>query len=177
MFRKMTGKPFKSFDETDQMVTRSLPIPTNTANGGGYIQFIATRNKHGLWEINARHTLEKSTSGFKLLMQALHSCLTKHYGRVPGKNEELKMNFDTAFYLLREMEEAVFKYHNLPAGEEPDRHFMQAWRLAPKEFRDGIEDIYQARLRKSDILPRKIQPAPDSPEAPAPKKPEGPKLN
>ncbi len=68
----------------------------------------------------------------------------------------MEMNFDTAYLILKDMEDSLLKYRATPPGEEPKHHFMAAYRLLPEKFREGLDDLYFSRTeKKGQILTSK----------------------
>ncbi|HYD18270.1 MAG TPA: hypothetical protein VEF76_07315 [Patescibacteria group bacterium] len=155
MFRKMFNRAADSFDQVDQMVTRKLPIP-DLENTDKNIQFTATRDKLGHWTITSKHNLRNVTYGLQQVSHAFTAAVEKHTGRKPG--DDLEMNFDSAFLILKDMEESLLKYRATAAGEEPKHHYMAAYRLLPEKFREGLDDLFFNRTeKKGQILPSKAQ--------------------
>lgn len=153
MFRKIFNKAADSFDQVDQMVTRKLPIP-DLENTDKNIQFTATRGKYGHWTITSKHNLRNVTYGLQQISHAYQAACEKHAGRKPG--DDMEMNFDTAYLILKDMEESLLKYRATPPGEEPKHHFMAAYRLLPEKFREGLDDLYFSRTeKKGQILTSK----------------------
>ena len=174
------NKTADSFDRVRHMVTRRLPIP-DLEGTGKYVEFHAKRDKQGFWTISSKHNVTSVTHGFQTVSRAFQAACLKHTGRVPDKSENFLMNFDTAFLVMKEMEEALLKYNSTPAGNEPPNHFMAAYRLLPQQFREGLDDLYFNRTeKKGEILAPKVkkdpkdaiaQPAVKDPPAPKPPKP------
>lgn len=161
-----------SFDQVKLMVTRKLPIP-DMEGTGKYVEFQAKRDKQGFWTITSKHNVTSVTYGFQTVSRAFQAAVTKHTGRVSGDAD--LMNFDTAFLILKDMEESLLKYKNTPAGNEPPDHFMAAYRLLPQQFREGLDDLFFNRTeKKGEILPR---PKKDETAQPASKQPDKPKPN
>lgn len=182
MLRKIFNRPAQSFDQVDQMVTRQLPIP-DLEGTGKTIQFTAKRGKLGHWTISSKHNMRHVTAGLQKVSLAYQQACEKHAGRKP-MGEAFEMNFDTAFLILKDMEESLLKYRATAPAEEPKHHFMSAYRLLPEKFREGLDEIYFARSdRKGLILPPKAgKPALEAKTQPAarldavqnPKPPAGP---
>jgi hypothetical protein len=162
-FRKIAGMPDKSFDEVDRMTTRELSIP-DSRDRSLYIQFVAEQDSKGKWDIYLSGNdlwFAKWQPGFKLSAEALQTAREKH-GASNGKT-----SFETAFIILRELEEAHLKYSNMkPYPEEPSYHYMRACRLLPRAFQEGLEDLYKAAAAKGkNLLPSK-QTRPPGPPRP-----------
>lgn len=177
MLRKIFGKAADSFDQVDQMVTRKLPIP-DLEGTDKFIQFTAQRGKMGHWTITSKHNMKSVTGGLQKVSQAYQQACEKHAGRKPT-GEAFEMNFDTAFLILKDVEEALLKYRSTAPGEEPKHHFMAAYRLLPEKFREGLDDLYFARHeKKGSILAPKTPEAPKAQPAVKPNqpKPPGPRL-
>lgn len=158
MLRKIFNKAADSFDQVAEMVTRKLPVP-DLEGTDKFIQFTAKRNKTGQWNITSKNNLKQVTAGLEDVSRAYQTAVEKHYGRkapIPG---EVDMNFDTAYLILKDMEESLLKYKATPGGEEPKHHFMSAYRLLPKQFREGLDDLFFDRTtKKGQILPPKAAP-------------------
>lgn len=154
MFRRIAT----SFDKVTLMTTRRLPVP-DLEGTGKYVEFQARRDKQGFWSITSKHNVTQVTAGFQTVSRAFQAACQKHAGVVPDKGENLLLNFDTAFLILKDMEESLLKYNATPMGEEPGWHYMAAFRLLPQQFREGLDDLFSSRTeRKGAILapkPRK----------------------
>lgn len=170
IFRRISGKPVDSFDRVTDMVTRKLPVPGFGENEK-YIQLRAGRTKEGLWEITVKHNMKMVTAGLQAASDAFQAACVKHAGTTIVKNQRQNLNFDTAFLILRDMEEALLKHAGTSGGNEPDFHYMAAYRLMPREFQSGIDEVAHARTAaKGEILIDLGKPMPAS-KAPTPKKP------
>jgi hypothetical protein len=160
VFRKMAGKPPETFDEVNYMTTRALPLP-DKGNMYPYLRFTAEKDKHGRWTIYTDSNdiwSAKYYQGYKLSNAAVRAAIAKH--STSTANGDNKLNFDSAFMILRELEEAHLKYSNKqPTEKESSTHYMVAFRLLPPQFQEVLEDLYKSRLEKSDILPPKAAPA------------------
>ena len=168
MLRKLFNKAADSFDQVDWMVTRQLPVP-DLEGTGKTIQFTAKRGKFGHWTISSKHNLRNVTYGLQKVSLAYQAACEKHAGRKPT-GDAMEMNFDTAFLILKDMEESLLKYRATPPGEEPKHHFMSAYRLLPEKFREGLDDIYFARAeKKGAILVAKAKEEPKPQAAAKPK--------
>ena len=166
-----------SFDQVRHMSTRKLPIP-DMEGTGKYVEFNAKRDKSGFWSITSKHNVTSVTYGFQTVSRAYQAAVLKHTGKSVDKDDDLLMNFDTAFLILRDMEEALLKYKNTPAGEEPANHFMAAYRLLPKQFREGLDDLFFSRTeKKGEVLAPKAKKEKDATAEAASKHPDKPKPN
>lgn len=155
IFRKITGKPADSFDRVNYMTTRKLPIP-DLDGTDKFVQFIAKRTKQGYWEITSKNNVKIVTDGFQKVQRAFPTAVNKHLGAGPTKSTEQTYNFDTAFLILKEMEEALLKYDGAPLLDEPNSHYMAAYRLLPRQFQEGLDDLFISRTEKSgEVLPPK----------------------
>ncbi len=169
-----------SFDQVKLMVTRKLPIP-DMEGTGKYVEFQAKRDKQGFWTITSKHNVTSVTYGFQTVSRAYQAAVQKHTGKsVDG--DGFLMNFDTAFLILKDMEESLLKYNNTPAGNEPVNHFMAAYRLLPQQFREGLDDLFFSRTeKKGQILSPKAPKPKDAAKEPTPqpasKSPDKPKPN
>jgi hypothetical protein len=168
------NKTADSFDRVRFMTTRRLPIP-DLEGTGKYVEFQAKRDKQGFWTITNKHNVTSVTFGFQTVSRAFNAACIKHAGRAPGRGETFLMNFDTAFLIMKDMEEALLKYNTTPAGAEPANHYMAAYRLLPQQFREGLDDLFFSRAqRKGEVLESKAkkdpvaQPAVKNPEPPRP---------
>jgi hypothetical protein len=190
MLRRLFNRAADSFDQVRSMVTRKLPIP-DLEGTTKYVQFHAKRDKQGFWTISSKHNATQVTQGFQTVSKTFQAAAQKHIGRNIEHSEDVRMNFDTAFLILKDMEESLLKYKGTVAGPEPSHHFMAAYRLLPKQFREGLDDLLAHRTdKKGIILPPKVKPEevkalpatenktfqttalePTKPEAPKPPKP------
>lgn len=179
MLKKWFNRAADSFDQVDQMVTRQLPVPDLEGTDKS-IQFTAKRGKLGHWTISSKHNLRNVTYGLQKVSLAYQKACEKHAGRKPDADGKLEMNFDTAFLILKDMEESLLKYRQTAPGEEPKHHFMAAYRLLPEKFREGLDDLYFARAeKKGAILAPRVAEAPKVLPAAKiePKKPAGNRPN
>lgn len=155
-FRRISRKAAKSIDEVDRMYTRRLPIP-GLANSKRFIIFFAERNNAGQWKVFSQDNYVvdagKITTEMKLSSAAIQKAFTKHISR--GVTKDLKMNFDQAFLVLRELEEAYLQHANKTPDKEPFDHYMAAYRLLPRQFQESLDEIYKSRLAEGGILPAK----------------------
>jgi hypothetical protein len=162
IFNRISGKPADSFDRVTDMVTRKLPVP-GFGEGDKFIQVRAGRTKEGLWEINVKHNLKSVTAGLQAASDAFQSACKKHAGTTIVKNQRQNLNFDTAFLILRDMEEALLKNAGISGGNEPDLHYMAAYRLLPREFQEGLDEVAHARTQaRGEILVEINKPTPAS---------------
>lgn len=172
-FRRVTGRPVDSFDQVTRMTTRKLPIPDlETTNK--FVRFTAKRTKEGYWEITSDTNMKSVTAGFQLVQEGFQNAVEKHLGQKLTKGYTQPYNFDTAFLILRDMEESLLKRAGSEAKNEPDGHYMAAYRLLPRKYQEGIDDIHQTRTEKAGpaVAPK------DPPIAqPAAKPQQGPKPN
>ena len=157
-FRKIIGKPFESLEDMDKMVTRDLPIPDH-GEPGHYIRFMAKRKSDGHWKILSQNNLEVIPEGFGKIVDAYQRVEQRHCMEITGKKKPI--NFDTAFLILREIEETLLKYESRKSvlTKEPAHHFMQAWRLAPKPLQDGLDELYAIRTAPGPVLEPKTRTA------------------
>ncbi len=177
LFQKFSRKPPNSFDQVAEMTTRKLPVP-DLEGTDIYIRFNAEKSKEGYWTISSKTNLKNVTAGLQAIGRAYQAAVQKHFGAHVEKYKDLALNFDTAYLILRDMEESLLKYNNSPAGEEPARHYMGAYRLLPQQFREGLDDLAHSRTEKlGEILPPKSGTASAAGKAATPKKPDGPALN
>jgi hypothetical protein len=167
-----------SFDQVRLMVTRKLPIP-DMEGTGKYVEFQAKRDKQGFWSITSKHNVTSVTYGFQTVSRAYQAAVLKHTGKSVDKGDEFLMNFDTAFLILKDMEESLLKYNGTAAGAEPANHFMAAYRLLPQQFREGLDDLFFSRTeKKGEILaPKTAKKDKDATAQPASKTPDKPKPN
>ncbi len=155
MLNKIFNKAADTFDRIEQMVTRKLPVP-DLEGTDKFVQFTAKRGKHGHWTVSSKHNLKQVTTGLEDVSRAYQAAVEKHAGRKPYSGEDMAMNFDTCILVLKDMEESLLKYKATPGGEEPKHHYMAAYRLLPKQFREGLDDLYFDRTeKKGQILPPK----------------------
>jgi hypothetical protein len=139
------------------MVTRKLPIP-DLAETDRFIQFAAKRGKDGYWVLEEKHNVRGITAGFQEMSDAYKTAVSRHFIKKEGKKQTQdnaaspKLNFDTAFLILRDMEDALLGYDKTPAGEEPPHHFMHAYRCAPKQFQTGLDQLYFSRGEGGAVL-------------------------
>ena len=158
MFRKITGKPANSFDQVEEMTTRKLPIP-DLGDPNKFVQFIAKRTKEGYWTINYKNNVKSITAGFQTIKDAYPVAVKKHSGAAPSSTLTQTYNFDTAFLILRDMEETLLKHSGAVLDTEPDRHYMAAYRLLPRQFQESLDDLFLTRTEsKGAIIPPKDAP-------------------
>ena len=158
------------------MVTRKLPIPGFDETSNKFIQFTARRTKEGYWTIGTKYNLKTMTAGLVTVTEAFASAATKHTGKPLDAAKETPLNFDTAFLILRDLEESLLKFTKTMTGNEPSYHYMEAYRLLPKQFQEGLDEIYFERNDKRAILPILPVETPkkaDKPTDSAPNKPSG----
>ena len=159
MLKKIFNKAADSFDQVADMVTRKLPVP-DLEGTDKFIQFTAKRSKTGQWNITSKHNLKQVTAGLEDVSRAYQLAVSKHYGP-RAYIGDLDMNFDTAFLILKDVEESLLKYKQTPGGEEPKHHFMSAYRLLPKQFREGLDELlFDRTAKKGQILPPKAPATP-----------------
>jgi hypothetical protein len=171
LFRRIAS----SFDRVNYMATRRLPVP-DLEGTGKYVEFQAHRDKQGFWSITSKHNVTQVTAGFQTVSRAFQAACVKHAGQAPEKGEDFLLNFDTAFLILKDMEESLLRYNGTPAGAEPGWHYMAAFRLLPQQFREGLDDLFSSRTeRKGQILAPKVRK--DAVAQPAAKLPPPPKPN
>lgn len=176
-FQRFSKRQPDSFDQVREMTTRKLPVP-DLDGTSIYVQFTAEKSKEGYWTISSKTNLKSVTAGLQSVGRAYQDAVTKHFGKRVEQYKGLTLNFDTAFLILRDMEESLLKYNNTPAGEEPPRHYMGAYRLLPLQFREGLDDLGHNRTEKSGpILPPKPGAAPAARQDSPPKNPGKPSLN
>lgn len=174
LFRRMTGRPADSFDQVEYMQTRKLPIP-DLDGTDKFVQFMAKRTKEGYWDISSKNNMKNVTTGFQLVQEAFGAAMKKHAGAPFVKGQGLLFNFDTTFLVLRDMEEALLKYNGTVAKDEPEYHYMAAYRVLPRQFQEGLDDLLLSRTDKSgEILTKK---PPEQKALPAHKTPGMPKPN
>lgn len=150
MFRKIFNRAAASFDQLDYMVTRQLPIP-DLEGSDKYVQFIAKRAKSGNWTISSKHNLRMVTAGLQKVSHAYQAACEKHLGR-KSFGDAPEMNFDTAFLILKDMEESLLRYRATPPKEEPKHHYMAAYRLLPEKLREGLDDLFFSRTEKKGLI-------------------------
>lgn len=176
MFKRIFNKTASSFDEVKAMLTRKLPLP-GLGDGDKFIQIRAERRKSGYWALTFKHNLRTVTAHSEETMRCFQRALKKHTGKHHdifdrfGDPAECVVNFDSAFLVLREMEETMQKLSpTLPPAEEPAHHYMTAYRLMPQTFRENIDYLYFARMQDGKPVWQLDQPQPPrrKPEDPAP---------
>lgn len=150
MFRKLFNRAASTFDQVDYMVTRKLPIP-DLEGTDKHVQFIAKRTKTGQWTISSKHNLRTVTAGLQKVSHTYQAACEKHAGR-KSYGEVLEMNFDTAFLILKDMEESLLHYRASPLTEEPKHHYMSAYRLLPEKMREGLDDLFSSRTEKKGLI-------------------------
>lgn len=166
-FRKVTGRPARSLEAVDRMVTRRINISDSKKNPL-FIQFLAERNDDGRWKIfdvSDNNWVNLPLFYSRQHIKAIQKAFAKHLSR--GSTDE-SMNFDEAFLILREFEEAYLKYTGKPAGPEPFDHYTAAFRLVPTQFHESMEELFQKRRADGDILPIPARETPADPKKPAP---------
>lgn len=155
MIKKFFNRVADSFDKLTTMVTRKLPVP-DMEGAGKFVQFTATRGKDGYWTISSKHNMTSITAGFQTVSRAYHQAVEKHANRTSVPGDTVSMNFDTAFLVLKDMEESLIAHTGTVPDSEPKHHFMHAYRLLPEQFRAGLDDLLFKRTeQKGQLLPPK----------------------
>lgn len=163
MLSVLFGNSSDSFDRTKEMKTRELPIP-DLEGTKKYIQFTAKKGKDGLWSITSSHNVKSVTGGIVEISKAWRAAQTKYLG--VAADSDFKMTFDTAFLMLRDMEESLLKYRESEPGAEPKGHYMHAYRLLPQGLKTKLDDTYFSYMRtKGQILPPAAKPSGGKPGA------------
>lgn len=156
--QSMFNTTAKSLNDLGKMTTHKLPIPDIGGNEF-YIQLTATCDLDGFWTIGYKTNCKVNTNGMRKSIEAFHNAQDKTMGHF-GENGKQYFDFDSAYIILREIEEAHMAYHpsrkRVKHGDNPT-HFSHAEKLIPTEMRDALEKQYQKTRNESDILPK--QPA------------------
>ena len=140
-------KAADSFNNVDRMVTRKIPVP-GLEYPKCFLQMEARRDRNGFWSLAAKEYMpEDALYKTEALLAVIRTIIKKH-ANDPSSGRD-SVNFDAAFFILRETEETLLKDGSTPSGAEPDHHYMQAFRLLARPMQDGLNDIYQARLGKT----------------------------
>jgi hypothetical protein len=179
IFKKAFGrKAARSFDDVRYMRTRRLPVP-GLNDPDKYFIFEAKRGDDGYWKVEGKHNLRNVTSGVEDVSKAFADVFRKHAGQRSALLASYIFNFDAAFMILREMEEAVLAHNGDAAPTpEPDHHFMAAYRLLPQAFRTTLDETYFRGLReKGPVLAPKKPAAENKPASPDAPPPKGPRPN
>ncbi len=172
VFRRLSGKPPISFDEINTMATRRIPLP-DAGKKDAYIKIISKKDSTGQWRLcSPAHNFEYSVMPVHLkedLFSAISLALYKHTG--DGNLDHARgLNFDATFMILRDLEEAYMHRDKTSPEKEPLDHYMVAYRLLPKKYAEGLDDLFQVRLEKGPALLRsllpQVQPATKTPDAP-----------
>ncbi|MBI1214924.1 MAG: hypothetical protein GC185_03785 [Alphaproteobacteria bacterium] len=162
MLRRIFNRVADSFDKVNWMVTRKLPVP-DLEGTKKYVQFTAQRGKDGYWTISSKHNMTNITAGFQSVSRAYHKAAEKHADRKLSPGDSFSMNFDTAFLILKDMEDSLLSRTGTTPGDEPKHHFMHAYRLLPKQFREGLDDLL---FKRTELKGRLMEPKPRAqPEA------------
>lgn len=161
MFKGWFNKAANSFDEVKQMTTRKLPVP-GLEGTDKFVQLTAKRTKEGYWTLSIQNNIKTVTAGVQEVNRAYREAVTKYTGRrLSGSAEEFRMNFDAAFLILRDMEESLMKFRGTAPQAEPDFHYMAAYRLLPKSFREDIDAMFfEKHEENGGILPPRAKAAP-----------------
>lgn len=140
MIHRLFRKAAKSFDRVKCMVTRKLPLP-DLGDTGHTLQFTARRDEMGYWTVVGHHNISTITDGVEKINDAYRSVISRHTGvPVADLRDSMRMTFDTAFIILREMEEITLAHHHPSAlGPEPVNHYMGAYRLLPENLRVKLD--------------------------------------
>jgi hypothetical protein len=158
MLRRIFNRAADSFDQVAWMVTRKLPVP-DLEGTKKYVQFTAQRGKDGYWTISSKHNMTNITAGFQAVSRAYQKATEKHADRKAATGETLSMNFDTTFLVLKDMEESLLGHTGTAPDSEPKHHFMHAYRLLPKQFREGLDDLLFKRTeQKGRLMEPKTRP-------------------
>lgn len=170
VFRRLSGKPPSSFDEVTIMDTHPLPLPGSEKNGA-HISFGAQRDSTGQWAFSGGvygtgTRLKKEV--MDEFVESVKAALRKHTGNA-SLNKGRKVNFDTAFMILREVEEAYFQRANaVPAdGKKPANHYTAAYRLLPSKYAEAIDEMYKKSLEKGPTVLSRLASAPAAQNLPA----------
>ena len=147
----MSRQQAKTCGEVDRMCTRKLPIK-NAGKVDSSIYFLGKKNKTGHWGLFSINKGPIPPKELTLLENTLRAIYKKHLGQ---SSTEDSMNFDEAFLILRELEETYLKHGAAAPDTEPFDHYMAASRLLPKQFREGLDDLYRTRQPEKEILPSK----------------------
>jgi hypothetical protein len=161
MLKKLFGKSVRTFDKTKKMVTRNLPIP-NLEDTGSFIRFTAKKNEEGYWMIAGEQKLSTVTTGLQMATEAYRKAICKHTSAAKEDLAgDMAFTFDSAFLILRDMEESLLNYAATEAGPEPDHHFMAAYRLANANMKTALDErFYRTQTEKGLILkPKSLPPA------------------
>jgi hypothetical protein len=163
MFKGWFNKAANSFDDVKQMTTRQLPVP-GLEGSDKFVQLTAKRTKEGYWTISIQNNLKTVTAGVQETSRAYREAITKYTGRrITNNTDEFRMNFDAAFLILRDMEESLMKFKDTAPQAEPDFHYMAAYRLLPRAFREQMDEIFfDKHGENGGILPQKPKPAPQA---------------
>lgn len=153
--QSMFNTKAKSLNDLGKMSTHKLPIPDIGGNEF-YMQFTATCDGDGFWSIDYKTNCKVNTSGLRKSIEAFHNAQEKTMGHF-GANGKQYFDFDSAYIILREMEEAHMAYHpSRKRVKHADNatHFSHAEKLVPNEMMESLEKTYQATRNASDILPK-----------------------
>jgi hypothetical protein len=155
-FRKIIGKPPKTFKEVNQMTTRAFSVPS-LKDPFVRLWFTANLGKDGLWRISvsSNDMLYAGRSEAVRQCRIAASNALAHYrspGELPGKG----VSFDTVYFTMRELEETYVGSRT--SGSAYD-HYSRAYSLLPKALQESLTEIYQQRRAgKPSIIPPKKTP-------------------
>lgn len=170
VFRRLSGKPPASFDEVTVMDTFPLPLP-GSGETGPYVSFGAQKDSAGQWAFSGGvhgYSARPGKEATDEFIGSIKAALRKHTGNA-ALNKGRKVDFGTAFMVLREIEEAYFQRANAVPDDskKPVNHYTVAYRLLPSKYAEGIDELYKERLEKDPTVLSLLAPAP----APAAQKP------
>jgi hypothetical protein len=144
----------KSFDDVKEMVTRKLPVP-DMGGDDKFVQFTARRDSEGYWTLSSKNNLKTVTQGVETLSQAFQKAIDKHLSCARAQTPNLRqkqslMTFDSAFLILRDMEQSLLAFTGEAAKEEPANHYMAAWRLMPQRLQESLNAEAERRDAGAD---------------------------
>lgn len=162
VFRRLSGKPPASFDEVTVMDTHPLPLPGSGGNGA-YVSFGAQRDSAGQWAFSGGvhgYSTRPGKEATDEFIGSVKAALRKHTDNA-ALNKGRKVDFGTAFMILREMEEAYFQRANAVPDDskKPVNHYTVAYGLLPSEYAEVIDELYKRKLEKGPAVLSLLAPA------------------
>lgn len=153
-----------SFADVKEVTTRKLPLPCNTTSRD-FVVFSAKKEKDGRWSLHGyyAHTISPKISISQVAAAFSQVILKNVPPSTPVDLKKTRFNFDQIFLILKEMEETMLCNNQASTEVEPPNHYMAAYRLLPKVFRETLADMYAQNLEKGRVLPPKPQSGGSSP--------------
>ncbi|MDD9899861.1 MAG: hypothetical protein OXT65_02660 [Alphaproteobacteria bacterium] len=152
----------KAFNDVKKMVTRDLPVPGMADVKDRWMRIEAKRASGGHWRLRMCHNVSTVTEGLQDAEQAWKKAFFKHAGeRVDNDSKQgwtQFVNFDTAFMVLRDMEEALHARSDvtpMPETLPKKDHFSVVYDMMPAAIRNGIDSLFEHRAKHTPPIIRR----------------------